>query len=68
MRIALSLAEKGLGQTSPNPCVGAIVVKNDQVVCEGYHLKTGEHHAEVMAINEAGKLAQGSNVTYKSAS
>jgi pyrimidine deaminase RibD-like protein len=39
MRMALSLAEKGLGQTSPNPCVGAIVVKNDQVVGEGYHLK-----------------------------
>jgi len=58
MRMALSLAEKGLGQTSPNPCVGAIVVKNDQVVGEGYHLKAGEHHAEVMAINEAGKLAQ----------
>ena len=49
--MALSLAEKGLGQTSPNPCVGAIVVKNDQVVGKGYHLKAGEHHAEVMAIN-----------------
>ena len=58
MRMALNLAEKGLGQTSPNPCVGAIVVKNDKVVGEGYHLKAGEHHAEVMAINEAGKLAQ----------
>ena len=56
--MALNLAEKGLGQTSPNPCVGAIVVKNDKVVGEGYHLKAGEHHAEVMAINEAGKLAQ----------
>ena len=39
MRMALNLAKKGLGQTSPNPCVGAIVVKNDQVVGEGYHLK-----------------------------
>lgn len=58
MRMALNLAEKGLGQTSPNPCVGAIVVKNDKVVGEGYHLKAGEHHAEVMAIHEAGKLAQ----------
>jgi diaminohydroxyphosphoribosylaminopyrimidine deaminase/5-amino-6-(5-phosphoribosylamino)uracil reductase len=36
MRMALNLAEKGLGQTSPNPCVGAIVVKNDKVVGEGY--------------------------------
>ena len=40
--MALNLAEKGLGQTSPNPCVGAIVVKNDKVVGEGYHLKAGE--------------------------
>ena len=58
MRVALNLAKKGLGHVSPNPCVGAIVVKNDKIVGEGYHSKAGGHHAEVMAINEAGKLAQ----------
>ena len=58
MRVALNLAKKGLGHVSPNPCVGAIVVKNHKIVGEGYHSKAGGHHAEVMAINEAGKLAQ----------
>ena len=57
MRVALDLAKKGLGHVYPNPCVGAIVVKNDKIVGEGYHAKAGGHHAEVMAINEAGKLA-----------
>jgi len=57
MRTALNLAKKGLGHVAPNPCVGAIVVKNDKIVGEGYHSKAGGHHAEVMAINEAGKLA-----------
>ena len=58
MRVALNLAKKGLGHVSPNPCVGAIVVKNNKIVGEGYHSKAGGHHAEVMAINEAGKLAR----------
>ena len=57
MRVALNLAKKGLGHVYPNPCVGAIVVKNDKIVGEGYHAKAGGLHAEVMAINEAGKLA-----------
>tara|TARA_B100000767_G_scaffold77969_1_gene74637 strand:- start:372 stop:1478 length:1107 start_codon:yes stop_codon:yes gene_type:complete len=57
MRVALNLAKKGLGHVSPNPCVGAIVVKNNKIVGKGYHSKAGGHHAEVMAINEAGKLA-----------
>ncbi|MDA9155339.1 bifunctional diaminohydroxyphosphoribosylaminopyrimidine deaminase/5-amino-6-(5-phosphoribosylamino)uracil reductase RibD [Methylophilaceae bacterium] len=58
MRVALNLAKKGLGHVSPNPCVGAIVVKNNKIVGEGYHSKAGGHHAEVMAINKAGKLAR----------
>ena len=58
MRVALNLAKKGLGHVSPNPCVGAIVVKNNKIVGEGYHSKAGGHHAEVIAINEAGKLAR----------
>tara|TARA_B110000008_G_scaffold30744_1_gene27553 strand:+ start:3922 stop:5028 length:1107 start_codon:yes stop_codon:yes gene_type:complete len=57
MRVALNLAKKGLGLVAPNPCVGAIVVKDDKIVGKGFHSKAGGHHAEVMAINEAGKLA-----------
>ncbi|MBT7482801.1 MAG: bifunctional diaminohydroxyphosphoribosylaminopyrimidine deaminase/5-amino-6-(5-phosphoribosylamino)uracil reductase RibD [Nitrosomonadales bacterium] len=58
MRAALNLAKKGLGFVAPNPCVGAILVKNDKIVGQGYHSKVGGPHAEVVAINKAGKLAQ----------
>ncbi|MBP9560466.1 MAG: riboflavin biosynthesis protein RibD, partial [Syntrophorhabdaceae bacterium] len=49
MRLALSLAKKGHGTTSPNPMVGAVPVKNDRIVGKGYHKKVGLPHAEVMA-------------------
>ncbi len=52
---AWELAEKGRGFTSPNPCVGAVVVKNGKVIGEGYHKKAGEKHAEVIAIQHAQK-------------
>ena len=54
MRMALSLAKKGLGTTSPNPMVGALVVKGQRVLGEGYHRKAGEPHAEVIALERAG--------------
>jgi len=59
MRMALELAAKGLGRTSPNPMVGAVLVKEGQVVGQGYHLKAGASHAEVVAIQQAGDFAKG---------
>ena len=53
MRQALKEARKGLGRTSPNPCVGAVVVKNDRIIARGYHKKAGTPHAEVNAIKQA---------------
>ena len=52
MRLALKEAEKGLGRTSPNPCVGAVIVKDDQLLGSGYHRRAGTPHAEVNAIAE----------------
>jgi len=54
MKIALELAKQGLGYTSPNPMVGAVVVKNGKVVGKGYHAGPGQAHAEVIAIDDAG--------------
>lgn len=59
MRLALSLAELGRSQTSPNPMVGAVLVKNGEVVGQGAHLKPGEPHAEVHALRMAGEKAKG---------
>ncbi len=53
MRKALALALKGKGFTSPNPCVGAVVVRDDQVVGQGWHHGAGMDHAEVEAIEDA---------------
>ena len=57
MHEALKLAKKGLGLVAPNPCVGAVVVKDNEIVGEGFHIKSGGDHAEVIAINKAGSLA-----------
>ena len=59
MNMAIGLAEKGRGFTSPNPMVGAVVVKNGQVVGKGYHEEVGGPHAEVNAIDDAGDHAKG---------
>jgi diaminohydroxyphosphoribosylaminopyrimidine deaminase/5-amino-6-(5-phosphoribosylamino)uracil reductase len=58
MQIALDLARKGEGYTSPNPVVGAVVAKDNQVVGKGYHERAGGPHAEVNAIEEAGQFAK----------
>src|SRR5882724_9875474 len=50
MRRALALARRGLGQTSPNPAVGAVLVKNGRVIGEGWHKRAGGPHAEVFAL------------------
>lgn len=53
MRAALRLAKKGLGRTSPNPAVGAVIVKNGRVIGKGYHKKAGLPHAEIEALGSA---------------
>ena len=58
MQMALDLAIKGQGFTSPNPMVGAVVVNESQVVGSGYHRKVGKPHAEVHAIDAAGERAK----------
>lgn len=62
MRQALELASKGCGLVSPNPMVGAVLVKNDRVVGEGFHRRFGGPHAEVEAIAEAGAAARGATL------
>ncbi len=62
MRKALRLAERGRGRTSPNPMVGAILVKKGKVVGEGYHAKAGEAHAEIVALQRAKKDARGATL------
>ncbi len=59
MKMALELAARARGRTSPNPMVGAVVVKKGNIVGRGYHLQPGSPHAEVNALNEAGKEAEG---------
>mgnify|MGYP001146498267 FL=1 len=62
MRLAMQLAGNAIGRTSPNPLVGAVIVKDNQVVGCGWHRKAGTPHAEVHALNQAGELAQGADV------
>lgn len=62
MAEALRLAERGLYTTDPNPRVGAVVVKDGRIVGRGFHAKAGEAHAEVLALKEAGKAAQGATL------
>lgn len=62
MRKVLRLAEKGKGRTSPNPLVGAILVKNGKVVGEGYHARAGEAHAEILALQRAKERARGATL------
>lgn len=62
MELALELAEKGRGWTSPNPMVGAVVVKDGRIVGRGYHERAGGPHAEVNAIDDAGDQAGGATI------
>ena len=59
MAQALRLAERGLYTTDPNPRVGCVIVKNGRVVGEGWHVRAGEPHAEIHALQAAGDQAQG---------
>lgn len=56
---AFALARQGLGQTSPNPAVGAVIEKDGQIVGRGFHTWAGLDHAEIVALREAGEAAKG---------
>lgn len=62
MRRALELAERGAGWTSPNPMVGAVVVKHNIIVSAGWHEEFGGPHAEFSALQRAGALARGADL------
>ena len=59
MRRALALARRGMGSTHPNPRVGCVIVKEGQVIAEGWHVQPGAPHAEAMALARAGEAARG---------
>lgn len=62
MQRAIDLAAKGLGLTAPNPPVGAVVVRDEKIVGEGFHPAAGQPHAEVFALRDAGDLARGADL------
>ena len=62
MRRCLELAQRALGCTSPNPMVGAVIVKDGEIIGEGFHPRAGEPHAEVFALKAAGANARGATV------
>lgn len=62
MRLALRLARRAMGQTSPNPMVGAVIVKGHQIAGQGFHHRAGAPHAEVKALRQAGSQARGATL------
>src|SRR5574341_511331 len=62
MRRALDLAQKGLGRTSPNPIVGAVVARDGRILGEGYHARAGGPHAEVVALEAAAGATVGADL------
>lgn len=62
MEQALTIAQYGIGRTSPNPMVGAVIVNNGRVVGQGWHRQAGTPHAEVHALQQAGELARGATM------
>ncbi len=62
MLLALRLAAKGQGTTSPNPMVGALVVRQGKIIGRGFHLRPGTPHAEILALRQAGKGARGATL------
>ncbi len=62
MREALRLAKNAEGRTTPNPLVGAVVVKDNRIISAGWHRQAGTPHAEVHALNMAGELARGATI------
>ena len=62
MKLALTEAKKAIGRTSPNPAVGALIVKDGQILSKGYHRKAGQPHAEVEAFNKVGGYCPGATL------
>ena len=62
MQKALTLAAKGKGRTNPNPMVGAVIVKGNKIIAEGYHRKAGTPHAEIVALKKAGTKTKGATL------
>jgi diaminohydroxyphosphoribosylaminopyrimidine deaminase/5-amino-6-(5-phosphoribosylamino)uracil reductase len=62
IKLTLELAKKGIGSVSPNPLVGAVIIKNDRIIGAGYHEKFGSNHAEVNAILNAKESIEGSTL------
>ena len=62
MQKAIELAQQGLGRTAPNPPVGAVLVRDGNIVGEGFHPAAGQPHAEIFALRAAGDLAQGADL------
>ena len=62
MRLTLKLALQAKGRTSPNPLVGAVIVKNNRIIGRGYHKRAGDSHAEINALNIAGQKATGATL------
>ncbi|HCC55452.1 MAG TPA: bifunctional diaminohydroxyphosphoribosylaminopyrimidine deaminase/5-amino-6-(5-phosphoribosylamino)uracil reductase RibD [Desulfobulbaceae bacterium] len=62
MQLAIREARKGFGRTSPNPCVGAVVVQDNSLIAKGYHHQAGTPHAEVHALRAAGEKARGATL------
>ncbi len=62
MKKALGLAARGIGHTSPNPAVGAVIAKNGRIIASDYHRKAGEPHAEALALAKAGSRAKGATL------
>ena len=62
MRLALALARKAIGCTSPNPMVGAVVVKRGRIIATGYHRRAGFPHAEIEALYRSGARARGATL------
>ena len=62
MNLAIRLALKGQGKVSPNPMVGAIIVKQGKIIGRGFHCQAGHAHAEINALRQAGRRARGATL------
>ena len=62
MNLAIRLALKGQGRVSPNPMVGAVIVKQGKIIGRGFHHRSGRAHAEINALRQAGRRARGATL------
>ncbi len=62
IQLAIEIAKKGMGNVSPNPLVGCVIVKNERIIGAGFHEKIGQNHAEINAINSSPENLEGSTL------